>query len=228
MGYYIKTEDGIYRIEYIKEVDGEVCYFDDNFRKIGTEKTLKILKEGGIEDVCDFYIKKSKEEGNDYFEAGKNCVEILDEKYKKTNLKFYDYFAMAWVKGKPICVAKVIGVDENGKPIWENTLQEKNNVFAELDLSDGSWDKKCWDDKWIHLSIKEFLDYYDECLSGDGSEVYIYSDGTKVYELLGECTWCDKWSVLKTSAFQEDGCENFKEKMSIGKYELIGVFWFNK
>ena len=233
MSYLIRTEDNIFEIECEKTINGQVFYIDTNFKKIGSKEEIKVVKQSGVEDVCDFYIKKSKEPGSDYVKTGNKYSDVLDEKQQQTKLELYDYFAMIWTKDKgPVCVAKVVDLDENGSPIWETVFQKEKVVFRELDFTENSWDKKCWEDKWIHLSLKEFLTDYSDCLSGDGSGTYIYSDGEKYYKGpevdCHNCPWCDDGILIHQYDFGKIRIKEIEEALSIGKYKVVGVFWFGK
>lgn len=60
-----------------------------------------------IEELCDAFVKKSKEIGNDYFEIGKNALDIFDRKYHKEDLEHYAYYGAIWTDKGLIYVVKM-------------------------------------------------------------------------------------------------------------------------
>lgn len=104
---------------FIRTKDGEV------FELLGQEKRLYgdfisidhkhyrydcVIKQADrLEELCDVFIKKSKEPGNNYFVIGDDPFYICDikfEAYKKL-MDVYDYYGAIWTKDGIKFVAKL-------------------------------------------------------------------------------------------------------------------------
>lgn len=115
---YIRTKNGVY------ELRGDYRLVNENGTLLlvwVNEKVLEktrgkswnnghnvvIAQADTIEELCDEFVKKSKEIGNNYVEIGKNAFEILDKKYHKENLEHYNYYGAIWTDKGLIYVAKM-------------------------------------------------------------------------------------------------------------------------
>ena len=116
---YIRTKDGhvfeaekdlwLYgrsRVEAVIDMQGNV---------IDVTSQDNILKEADtIEELCDAFVKKSKEQGNDYFVIDTDANIVFDRKYRKTDLTNYNHYGAIFTEQGLIYVAKI-----NEKGEWE-------------------------------------------------------------------------------------------------------------
>ena len=114
MKAYIRTKDG--RIfapinaYYLKEDGSLICYEigkDERGEPIMVDANLVIKATDTIEELCDEYVKKSKENKNDFFEISKDYLKIFDRKYHKEDLEHYNYYGAIWTEKGLIYVAKM-------------------------------------------------------------------------------------------------------------------------
>lgn len=113
MKKYIRTKDNIYELnphdyESPMCVDGETlttCVYTKNHEWVAKSDIIK--QADTIKELCDEFVKKSKEIGNDYFEIGKNAFVIFDRKYHKEDLEHYNYYGAIWTDKGLIYVAKM-------------------------------------------------------------------------------------------------------------------------
>ena len=97
MSKYARTNEGLCDTHFIKDFD--------NFKTKN-----KIIKESdNLEDLCDVFVKKSKEVGNDFFDIGTDMFITFDMKcydYEKW-FDVYDYYGAIWTDKGLIYVAKM-------------------------------------------------------------------------------------------------------------------------
>lgn len=94
---YIRTKDGIYNTDnlYICEELNDKPYATKN-NGLCIYKESIIKQANTIEELCDVFIKKSKE--NDYFQVGTDSNIIFDKKFENYKKRFnnYDYYGAIW------------------------------------------------------------------------------------------------------------------------------------
>lgn len=104
---YIRVYEGYYEQEYITTYQ-EHCEYVAGLQDSGFDFEGCVVKQADtIEELCDVYVKKSREVGNDYFEVGKDAFEVFDRKYQREDLEHYDYYGAIWTDKGLIYVAKM-------------------------------------------------------------------------------------------------------------------------
>lgn len=93
---YARLKDGVYKIIHDWRISELVLLEQESGIRFYMPTKAVIAKGDTIEELCDLFIKKSKEEGNDYFEIGKDPIQIFDKIYDKTDLQHYDYYGAIW------------------------------------------------------------------------------------------------------------------------------------
>ena len=95
-----KKKVGVLNCYYIEEEYCRILYEKEDFDKLKQSDT--------IEELCDVFVKKSKEEGNDFFDIGTDMFRIFDIKYYNYKKWFdvYDYYGAIWTDKGLIYVAK--------------------------------------------------------------------------------------------------------------------------
>lgn len=104
---YIRTKDGIFEVTNEQE-----RYFNIKIKGFGGApmyKEMVIKQADTIEELCDVFIKKSKELGNDYFNISTDAFTVFDKKYEnyKKWFEHYDYYGAIWTDKGLIYVAKM-------------------------------------------------------------------------------------------------------------------------
>lgn len=116
MSKYIRLKDGTIWDDgnnYIIDEEGNYCEVRTFMGR--SEEVIMIPKDNiekesdNLEDLCDVFVKKSKEEGNDFFDIGTNMFRIFDMKYYDYKKWFgvYDYYGAIWTNKGLIFVAKM-------------------------------------------------------------------------------------------------------------------------
>lgn len=92
-------------MKYIRTKDKIIPFWKANLDNIGGIEIIKTSDT--IEELCDVFVKKSKETWNNYFKIGGDAFYIFDRKYYKEDLEHYDYYGAIWTDKGLIYVAKM-------------------------------------------------------------------------------------------------------------------------
>lgn len=103
---YIRTKDGIYEPIHYEDQLIEAEYYLDHENNLIDERDI-IKQADTIEELCDEFVKKSKQTWNNYFVIGEDALRIFDRKYHKEDLVHYDYYGAIWTDKGLIYVAKM-------------------------------------------------------------------------------------------------------------------------
>ena len=115
-GYFRTLKAGVYvKIgkEWLNYYGHWVDIIDEKGRhySIRPDEVSKVTKELPIADtidkLCDLFVKRSNEPGNNFFEINKDRVIAFDEKYNKTDLEHYDYYGAILTDKGLLFVAKL-------------------------------------------------------------------------------------------------------------------------
>lgn len=108
---YIRTKDGIREIIHD---NGNSCAVKSNhWTTIDGFTVIFGLtyapRADRIEELCDVFVKISKETKNDYFRIGEDSNIIFDKKFEnyKKWFNYYDYYGAIWTPKGLIYVAKM-------------------------------------------------------------------------------------------------------------------------
>ena len=115
---YIRTRDGKIRIviepsEFDEEERNKIpdnCTMVKAFNMFGCEIISNkqiVVKSNKIKSLCDLFIKKSREKGNDFIEVGKDSFHVFDMKYNSYDLEHYDYYGAIFTPKGIIYIAKL-------------------------------------------------------------------------------------------------------------------------
>ena len=69
--------------------------------------TKPLLIADTIDKLCDFFVKRSIESDNDFFDINKDRFIAFDEKYNKTDLEHYDYYGAILTDKGLLFIAKL-------------------------------------------------------------------------------------------------------------------------
>ena len=107
---YIRTKDGVYESEKVSHDDKYVYKYEVRPIWCVNQDQEEIINQADtIEELCDFFVKRSKEPGNDFLFMTKDANIAFDKKFERYRESFdvYDYYGVIETKWGIKYIAKL-------------------------------------------------------------------------------------------------------------------------